>query len=130
VTTNAQTFYVLKVTELRSQKGLKPVRLLVELNDSSTEKANSMVANHYWGHFAPAGGPSFSDIIWKHVPPAQTVGENLARCFTDRDSAFSALVASPTHYAIMMGDFNYIGVSEAYDPSIGCTITAMHFARV
>lgn len=130
VTTNAETFYVLKVNELRAEKGLKPVRLLVELNDSSTEKANDMVAHHYWGHYAPDGGLSFSDIIWKHVPPAQIVGENLARCFPDRDSAFAALVASPAHYAIMTGDFNYMGVSESYDPTMTCTITAMHFARI
>jgi uncharacterized protein YkwD len=88
-----------------------------------------MAAKHYWAHEDP-DGTQFSDYIWKMVPPAQLVGENLARCYQSRDDAFAALVASPTHYAIMVGNFNYMGVSEAVDSQNGCTITAMHFARI
>ncbi len=128
-TAAADVFYVLNVNELRVKNGLKPVRLLVELNESSADKANHMAATHYWGHYDP-DGLAFSDYIWKQVPQAQFVGENLARCFETRDAAFASLVASPTHYQVMVGDFNYIGVSEAYDQTIGCTIMAMHFARI
>lgn len=128
--TQADIFYVQKVNELRAKKGLKPVRLLQELNQSSNNKVTDMVANHYWSHFAPNNGPTFSSIIWERVPVAEEVGENLARCYLARSSAFDALVASPTHYAIMVGNFNYMGVSEAYDANLGCTIMAMHFARI
>jgi uncharacterized protein YkwD len=128
--TVADTFYIAKVNELRATKNLQPVRLLAELNQSSTDKAADMVRGHYWSHYAPNGGPAFSDFIWKRVPPATFVGENLARCYVSRDAAFAALVASPTHYEIMVGNFNYMGVSEAFDGDINCTITAMHFARI
>jgi uncharacterized protein YkwD len=128
-TSSVDAFYAVKVNELRAKNGLPPVRLLIELNESSANKANNMAANHYWGHNDP-DGTQFSDYIWKKVPPAQIVGENLARCYMSRDAAFAALVASPTHYAIMVGNFNYMGVSEAYDTQQGCTITAMHFARI
>lgn len=130
IATDADTFYVTKVNTLRAEKGLKPVRLLVELNESSNDKVIDMVANNYWSHFAPNNGPSFSDIIWKRVPPAQLVGENLARCFATRDAAFTALVASKTHYEIMIGNFNYIGISEAFDSNTNCTVMAMHFAQI
>lgn len=122
-------FYAVKVNELRAKNGLPPVRLLIELNESSANKANNMATKHYWSHEDP-DGTQFSDYIWKKVPPAQLVGENLARCYATRDQAFDALVASPTHYAIMVGNFNYMGVSEAIDTENGCTITAMHFARI
>lgn len=128
-TSSVDAFYAVKVNELRAKNGLPPVRLLIELNQSSANKANNMAAKHYWSHEDP-DGTQFSDYIWKTVPPAQLVGENLARCYSSRDAAFAALVASPTHYAIMVGNFNYMGVSEATDTQNGCTITAMHFARI
>jgi uncharacterized protein YkwD len=128
-TSTVDAFYAVKVNELRAKNGLAPVRLLIELNQSSTNKANNMASKHYWAHEDP-DGTQFSDYIWKTVPSAQIVGENLARCYMTRDAAFEALVNSPTHYAIMVGNFNYMGVSEAYDIDMGCTVTAMHFARI
>ncbi len=125
----ADVFYLEKVNALRAQNGLAPVRLLLELNESSTDKATVMATNHYWGHYDP-DGKAFSDYIWKRVPPATLVGENLARCYPTRDQAYAALDASPTHHEIMVGNFNFMGVSEAYDSSMGCTITVMHFARI
>lgn len=127
--TAANTFYLEKVNALRAQNGLAPVRLLIELNESSNDKASVMAANHYWGHYDP-DGKAFSDYIWKRVPPATLVGENLARCYPTRNQAYAALDASPTHHEIMVGNFNFMGVSEAYDSSLGCTITVMHFARI
>jgi uncharacterized protein YkwD len=128
-TSTVDAFYAVKVNELRAKNGLAPVRLLIELNQSSANKANNMASKHYWAHEDP-DGTQFSDYIWKTVPSAQIVGENLARCYMTRDAAFEALVNSPTHYAIMVGNFNYMGVSEAYDIDMGCTVTAMHFARI
>lgn len=127
--TSTQAYYTQRVNELRASKNLPPVRLLVELNDSAQTKADHMAANHYWSHTTPTG-VSFADFIFKEVPNAALVGENLARCFAANDKAFAALVDSPTHYAIMVGNFNYIGIAQSYDASIGCTVTAMHFARI
>lgn len=127
--TQEQAFFVTKVNELRASKGLPPVRLLIELNASAKTKSDHMATNHYWAHDTPTG-VSFADFIFAQVPNAELVGENLARCFTDDSKAFDALVASPTHYKIMVGNFNYIGIGESYDSSNGCEITAMHFARI
>ena len=38
-----------KVNALRAQNGLSPVRLVAELNESSTDKATVMATNHHWG---------------------------------------------------------------------------------
>ena len=76
-----------------------------------------------------AGRPVAAGARLRTPPRADRVGENLARCFDSRQEAFDALVASPTHYAIMTGQFTNFGVSEVEDSASGCTYTTMHFAQ-
>ena len=125
---DAEIYYVNAVNSLRTSHGLAPLIIDARLTTSATQKGNDMVLQKYWAHFAP-NGTSFSDYIWGASPRADRVGENLARCFDSRQEAFDALVASPTHYAIMTGQFTNFGVSEVEDSASGCTYTTMHFAQ-
>lgn len=126
---SAETFYLAKVNQLRASRGLAPLVIDSRLTASAAKKGNDMVAQKYWGHFAPNGGASYADYIWQNSPGAYRVGENLARCFTTQQAAFDALVASPTHYAIMTGQFTNFGVAEVTDTVSGCTYTTMHFSQ-
>lgn len=124
---DAETVYLRAVNQLRLAHGRAPLVIDSRLTTSAWQKSNDMVLQNYWGHYAP-NGTSFSDYIWRSSPKAEEVGENLARCFDNRQDAFDALVASPTHYAIMMGTYTNFGVAEVQDPKSGCLYTTMHFA--
>lgn len=124
---DAEVYYLNAVNSLRASRGLTPLVVDARLTSSASQKGNDMVLQKYWAHFAP-NGTSFSDYIWRTSPDAQRVGENLARCFDSRQDAFDALVASPSHYAIMTGQFTNFGVSEVEDAASGCTYVTMHFA--
>ena len=127
VRSESELFYLDKVNSLRAERGLEPLVIDSRLSLSASQKTADMVGQGYWGHYAPSGA-SFSDYIWRDSPKAVRVGENLAKCFDTRAAAFDALVASPTHYAVMVGQFTNFGVSEQPDPTSGCTYTTMHFA--
>jgi uncharacterized protein YkwD len=124
---DAEVYYLNSVNNLRAERGLPPMVIDARLTASAVKKSNDMVIQKYWEHYAP-NGTSFSDFIWGDSPKAIHVGENLARCFVTRNDAFKALVASPTHYAIMVGSFTNLGVSEVKDTASGCTYTTMHFS--
>lgn len=127
--TNATEYYLQAINNLRSTKNLQPLVYDERLGSSANRKTNDMINQDYWAHYAPNSGPSFSDYIWQQSPTALRVGENLARCYTTRDAAFDALVKSPTHYEIMVGDFSNFGVYEATNPKNGCVYATLHFSQ-
>jgi uncharacterized protein YkwD len=121
-------YFLQSVNNLRLQNNLAPLKSDKRLIVSAKQKTDDMIANKYWAHYSPTSGPSFSDFIWNLSPDAKRVGENLARCYDDRKSAFDALVKSPTHYAIMVGDFTNFGVFQELEPVSGCNYVTMHFS--
>jgi uncharacterized protein YkwD len=127
VRSDSESFYLAKINQLRTDKGLASLVIDSRLSLSASQKTNDMISQHYWDHYAP-NGTAFSDYIWRDSPKASRVGENLAKCFDTEQAAFDALVASPTHYAIMVGMFTNFGVYEASDPASGCIYTTMHFS--
>ena len=130
ITVNESTkAYLALINDLRADNGKPLLGPLEELQESATNKATHMAVYHYWGHTDPTGY-SFKDFIWNSLPSAEYMGENLAECFVNREAAFAALVASPTHLQVMLDDFDFIGVGEAYDSQLGCTVTAFHFAHI
>jgi len=116
--------FIEKTNTLRSANGKPTLIADAQLEASASIKLQDMNNDGYWGHYNPDGS-DYSTIIWDQKPQAKTVGENLARCFASYDEAFNALVASPTHYAVLMGDFSSIGVASAFDPR-GCESIVMH----
>jgi uncharacterized protein YkwD len=125
--TDTENFYLNAINELRASKELKPLIIDSKLSFSANQKGLDMSAENYWGHYAPSG-KSFADYIWQYSPKAKTVGENLAKCYSSRQDAFEALKASPTHYALMIGNFTNFGISEVIDNNNGCINTVMHFS--
>ena len=124
----ADVSYIDAINNLRGSVGQQPLSYDSRLENSAYDKARNMVASDYWGHYSPFG-ESFSDFIWRRSPTSKRVGENLAKCYTSRVQAFDALVASPTHYQIMVGDFTNVGISEQVSPKDNCTYTVLHFAK-
>lgn len=129
VQTDAENYYLQAVNNLRASKNLPVLAYDKRLSSSANKKTNDMIDQDYWAHYAPNSGPSFSDYIWGQSPGATRVGENLARCYESRSAAFVALVNSPTHYAIMVGNFTNFGVYEAINSKNGCVYATMHFSQ-
>ena len=128
VQTDAASYYLQAINNLRATKNLPPLVYDERLATSANRKTNDMIDQDYWAHYAPNSGPSFSDYIWQQSPTALRVGENLARCYPSRDAAFDALVKSPTHYAIMVGNFTNFGIDEATNPKNNCVYATLHFS--
>ena len=116
-----------KTNELRATKNLPALMQSQKLELSANDKLRNMQEQRYWGHYAPDGS-SFSQYIWQYDNDAQLVGENLARCYVNYDAAFAALVNSPTHYQVLMGDFTHIGISSQLLQD-GCESIVMHFSN-
>jgi uncharacterized protein YkwD len=119
--------FVLKTNELRRQYDLPELVPDAALETSAEAKLRDMSTQKYWGHYSP-GGTSFSSFIWSQKDDAITVGENLARCFDSYDAAFAGLVASPTHFKVLTGDFSNIGVASEITPG-GCESIVMHVSN-
>ena len=118
---------VAATNELRQKNGLAPLQPDESLEKSATAKLVDMRADKYWGHYAP-DGTSFSAFIWQENDTATSVGENLARCFPTYEAAFTGLVNSPKHYAVLTGNFTYIGVASEITAS-GCESIVMHVSN-
>lgn len=125
---DAEVDYLNEINNLRKSMGQKKLIVDRRLSISARKKALDMLYIGYWGHYAP-NNVSFADYIWGDSPKATKVGENLAKCYKDRSGTFKALKASPTHYAIMIGDFTDFGVAEVKDTNNGCINTVMHFSK-
>jgi uncharacterized protein YkwD len=118
---------VAETNELRRQNGLKPLQPDASLEKSAYAKLSDMRSATYWGHYAP-DGTSFSAFIWQENDAATSVGENLARCYATYDAAFTGLVNSPKHFAVLTGDFTYIGVASEITAN-GCESIVMHVSN-
>ena len=124
---SAETYYIQAVNRIRIAHHLKPLMIDDRLNQSANNKNIDMINNNYWDHVSP-NQIRFSDFIWNQFPGAVHVGENLARCFNSDSEVMQAFIASPTHYANIIGDYTVMGVSESLDPTNQCSYVTMHFA--
>lgn len=122
-----ENYYLNAINKLRATKKLPLLVIDNRLSVSAYKKGEDMVNKNYWSHYSPSG-ISFADFIWSGSPKAETVGENLAKCFDSKQSVFDALAASPAHYAIMTGRYTNFGVSEVKNINDGCIYTVMHLS--
>lgn len=116
-----------KTNDLRKAQGLNTLLPSEELVSSANAKLADMQQKNYWSHYAPDGA-SFSGFIWQYDTDASLVGENLARCYQSYDEAFAALVASPTHYAVLTGKFTNVGIASS-TLADGCESIVMHVSN-
>ena len=95
----------------RQDNGLAPLSINPTLSEAARRKGEDMLAKDYWAHVAPDGTQPwkfFADVGYKY----RFAGENLARDFTNANSAIDAWMASPTHKENMLsGKYKEIGVA-------------------
>ncbi|MBU0569640.1 CAP domain-containing protein, partial [Patescibacteria group bacterium] len=95
----------------RTEMGLNVLEYNPLLESAARAKAEHMLANDYWAHIAPDGTEPwgfFTDSGYQY----RYAGENLARDFSNPDSAIGAWMASPSHREnLLSGKYHEIGVA-------------------
>lgn len=95
----------------RTDAGLGALKYNANLASAAKAKGEHMLANDYWAHVAPDGTEPWSFFIssgYKY----RYAGENLARDFSDPNSAVEAWMASPSHRDnILSGKYSDTGVA-------------------
>lgn len=96
--------------EQRGIKGLSPLSQNKILDQAALAKGQDMLSQGYWSHFAPDGTSPWS-FFSKFGYSYRFAGENLARDFTNADTAVSAWMNSPTHKDnILSSRYKEIGI--------------------
>lgn len=95
----------------REKAGLAPLALNAQLSEAAKIKANHMVANNYWDHYAPDGTTPWSFINASGYE-YKTAGENLAKGFSYSSDVVAGWMNSPTHKANVLKN-SYIDVGYA-----------------
>lgn len=95
----------------REDAGLSKLEFNSALSQAAKAKGEHMLANDYWAHVAPDGTEPWSFFVsggYKY----RYAGENLARDFSDPNSAVEAWMASPSHRDNMLSSkYKEIGVA-------------------
>jgi len=112
--TNVTNSGLLQYTnENRTRAGLTELYLNDDLNKAAQAKAEHMVANNYWAHYAPDGTTPW-DFINKTTYEYLKAGENLAYGFTDSAGTVRGWMNSEPHAAnIMDANFAEVGFGMA-----------------
>lgn len=88
---------VIRLTnEKRINSGLAPLEENSQLSQAARTKGADMLARGYWAHASPDGSQPwkfFTDAGYRY----RYAGENLARDFSDPNSAVEAWMSSPSH---------------------------------
>lgn len=88
---------VIRLTNIRrSEAGVSALSFNSNLTEAARRKGEHMLANDYWAHTAPDGTEPwkfFLDVGYKY----RYAGENLARDFSNPQSAIDAWMASTSH---------------------------------
>jgi len=121
---------VLELTnQKRGEKGLAPLTINGQLNESAQRKAGDMFAFNYWAHISPSGRNPwsfFQEVGYKYI----YAGENLARDFMNSEAVVEAWMNSPTHRDnILNGNYKEIGLSVVNGTLNGVetTLVVQHF---
>ncbi len=95
----------------RVEAGVAPLAIDSQLSQAAKEKGEHMLANDYWAHTAPDGTEPW--VFFKSVGYTyRYAGENLARDFSNPQSAVEAWLASPTHKENLLAEkYHDIGIA-------------------
>lgn len=97
----------------RAANGLPPLVLNQDLSNAAAAKAQNMLTENYWAHFAPDGTSPWS-FIKNSGYDYIYAGENLARGYTSASDVVKAWMASPGHKANILSD-NYHDIGFAVE---------------
>lgn len=80
----------------RSEAGVLPLSVDDSLTKAARDKGEHMLENNYWAHVAPDGTEPWHFFLTNGYK-YKFAGENLARDFSNPESAVEAWMASPSH---------------------------------
>ncbi len=112
ISTNISASDIISLTnERRVAQGIQPVKENQLLSQAAAAKAQDMLNQNYWAHFAPDG-----KTPWQFISQSgykySVAGENLARDFDNASSVVVAWMNSPSHKQNLLdGSFTEIGVA-------------------
>ncbi len=112
ISTNISATDIISLTnERRISQGIRPVKENQLLSQAAAAKAQDMLNQNYWAHFAPDG-----KTPWQFISQSgykySVAGENLARDFDNASSVVVAWMNSPSHKQNLLdGSFTEIGVA-------------------
>lgn len=99
------------VNQERAIAGLQPLTVNMKLVAIARQKANDMIANHYFGHLSPTLGTYKDQLRAAGITGYRWAGENLAGS-SSVERAHRALMNSQTHRRhILGGIYTQIGVA-------------------
>jgi uncharacterized protein YkwD len=114
------------VNTYRALHDLPALTLNGKLSNSAQAKADDLVQQRYWAHFRDGATP------WSFITEAgyayARAGENLGKCYPDADSLVQAWINSPTHEAVLLGDYAEVGFGITKNTEDGCNYVVGHFA--
>lgn len=142
---NIEVNRVIELTnEKRISQGLNPLGENLLLTQAARSKGEDMLSKNYWAHVAPDGTEPwkfFIDAGYKY----KFAGENLARDFTNANSAVEAWMASPSHrdnllsnkysdmgIAVVEGDLDGIDTTiivQLFGTAVGDLVPAVPIAQ-
>jgi hypothetical protein len=107
----------------RASAGLSALAMNGQLSNAAYQKANHMIANNYWGHYAPDGTSPWY-FISANGYDYSTAGENLAKDFSTSAGVVTGWMNSPGHRAnIMNGAFSEVGYAVVNGTLLGNSTT-------
>ena len=109
----------------RTEAGLSALTLNQTLSSAAYTKGRDMIDRDYWAHVAPDGTQPwkfFTNFGYKY----RYAGENLARDFSNADSAVTAWMNSPTHREnILNPKYKEIGIGVVEGDLAGTDTTVI-----
>jgi uncharacterized protein YkwD len=115
------------MNEARRAEGLAPLEWEASLEEVAYARAQNLVANGYFDHYAPDGESAFSELAARGIR-YRLAGENLARNnYVETRTvaaAFDGLMNSPGHRAnILEPRFSSVGVAAVRDGKMWVYVT-------
>jgi uncharacterized protein YkwD len=103
----------------RSARGLRPLRFNQELALAARDRANDMLAKHYFEHVSPDGIDPFTWAQRRGYEYRQ-IGENLAVGYASAGAVVDGWMRSPGHRANILGaGYDEVGIAVAPSPVRG-----------
>lgn len=116
------------VNQARSQNGLQPLKIDMELTNVARIKSQDMIDNNYFSHNSPTYGSPFDmmkDFGINYVKAAENIAGN-----QDSTRAHDALMNSPGHRKnILDPDFTHIGIGIQQGGQYGSMFTQMFVSK-
>jgi uncharacterized protein YkwD len=116
-----------QINEIRAKANKPPLVEDPKLDQGAQAKVNDQVTRNYWAHHLPNEDTrQFLGALY----PGRLTAENIAKCQTNDSQRVKDWVASPPHYAAMIGDYNEFGWAEKVNPADNnCVYTVTYFMK-